>query len=468
MALVNYATREINAKIVYYGPGLSGKTTNIQFVFQRVKPKNKGKLISLSTQGDRTLFFDFLPVELGEIKGFKTRFHLYTVPGQVFYNSTRKLVLKGADGVIFVADSQKMMMEENLQSFENLKSNLRDLGIKTDSFPIVIQYNKRDLEEAASVEEMDRYLNPDGLPWFEGAAVKGEGVLQTLTALVKSVLQSLKQDTTGDLLGLEPIDDEAALQAAPEDDRVSIKAREPQKGPEISLPEMAAPTSAFAPQPEPEAPEPEEEEIHEAEFAEFDEGPDEPEEAGLPFDELLSDSDISDFGKTDFHVDELIARERETEAAAGPSSLELAMAGSAEADEAEIADVPEPDTPQVTSEDAAPSWVMGDMHSLLQVNAAQSFILPIRIRTLTGIKDVQLRVNVGIELSGEKIEDVSGVEILKPIPREPYSPPPYNPSGKGGLSAEDRPHRAPIKPKADPKDKDKKPNMFQKFFLGMK
>ncbi|MGA2193069.1 MAG: ADP-ribosylation factor-like protein, partial [Nitrospirota bacterium] len=167
MALVNYATREINAKVVYYGPGLSGKTTNIQYVFLKVKPNNKGKLISLATQGDRTLFFDFLPVEFGQIKGFRTRFHLYTVPGQVFYNSTRKLVLKGADGVIFVADSQKLMMGENIQSLENLKTNLADMGIDHASFPIVIQYNKRDLPNAAPVDEMEEYLNPLGYPYFE-------------------------------------------------------------------------------------------------------------------------------------------------------------------------------------------------------------------------------------------------------------------------------------------------------------
>ena len=485
MALVNYSTREINAKIVYYGPGLSGKTTNIQFVFQRVKPKNKGKLISLSTQGDRTLFFDFLPVELGEIKGFKTRFHLYTVPGQVFYNSTRKLVLKGADGVIFVADSQKMMMEENLQSFENLKSNLRELGLKTDSFPIVIQYNKRDLEEAADIEEMDRHLNPDGLPWFEAAAIKGEGVLQTLTAMVKSVLQSLKQDTTGDLLGLEEADEEAVTEAVPEEGRVSIKGHEPQKAPEISAPEMAAPVAAFAggvetadeavTAPEPEAsvaaprfepeppvpPEPEEEEIHEAEFAELGELE---EIDNLPPDEPTSDADISDFGKTDFHVEELIAKGLEAEAADEPSIPEYA---GNEAENAAAVDTSGPDLHEDLKDAASPS-VMDDLHAVLRVNAAQSFILPIRIRTLTGVKDVQLKVNIGVELSGDKIEDISAVEILKPVPREPYSPPPYSPSARVGLSAEDRPHRAPIKPKAEPKDNDKKPNMFQKFFLGMK
>ena len=218
MALVNYATREINAKVVYYGPGLCGKTTNIQHIFSRVKPENKGKLISLSTQGDRTLFFDFLPVELGEIKGFKTRFHLYTVPGQVFYNSTRKLVLKGADGVVFVADSQKMMMDENLQSLDNLKANLAEMGIRPDRLPIVIQYNKRDLPDAAAVEDMESCLNPAGLPHFEATAVTGEGVLPTLTAMVKYVLNDLSRDPAAHNLrpdALSDAGDTEAVGAAP-------------------------------------------------------------------------------------------------------------------------------------------------------------------------------------------------------------------------------------------------------------
>ncbi len=224
MALVNYATREINAKIVYYGPGLSGKTTNIHYVFNKVKPKNKGKLISLATQGDRTLFFDFLPVELGSVKGFKTRFHLYTVPGQVFYNSTRKLVLKGADGVVFVADSQKMMMDENIQSLENLRANLADMGIDFKEFPIILQYNKMDLPNASSVEEMEEYLNPAGRPYFAASAIKGEGVLVALTAVVKNILHNLKQDQAGDFEGFhedgEPIEHE-------KEDTVSIKMNEP-------------------------------------------------------------------------------------------------------------------------------------------------------------------------------------------------------------------------------------------------
>ncbi len=253
MALVNYATREINAKIVYYGPGLSGKTTNIQSVYEKVRPDNRGKLISLSTQGDRTLFFDFLPVELGKIKGFRTRFHLYTVPGQVFYNSTRKLVLKGADGVVFVADSQSAMMDENVQSLENLKQNLTGMGINISQFPIVIQYNKRDLPDAAPVEEMENHLNPQGLPYFEAAAVKGDGVLPTLTAIVKYILHELKQDPDGHQINFEEIAAESANAGKSlediEKDIIKVKASVP--APDISLPGQEPEIEERAPEPEP-------------------------------------------------------------------------------------------------------------------------------------------------------------------------------------------------------------------------
>jgi len=258
MALVNYATREINAKIVYYGPGLSGKTTNIHYVFARVNPKNKGKLISLATQGDRTLFFDFLPVEIGSIKGFRTRFHLYTVPGQVFYNSTRKMVLKGADGVVFVADSQIMMMDENLQSLENLKNNLADMGIKFSDFPVIIQYNKRDLPNAANLEEMNRYLNPTGLPYFEAKAISGEGVLKTLTAIVKFVLHDLKQMPTTHSIDFEAIEEEApapaaAASIAPPEKKEEITAEIPRPVEPVAVPE---PVMAAQAAPEPAAIEP--------------------------------------------------------------------------------------------------------------------------------------------------------------------------------------------------------------------
>ncbi len=193
MALFNYTSREINAKIVYYGPGLSGKTTNIKHVYEKIVPEKKGKLITLPTYGDRTLFFDFFPLEAGEIKGYKIRFHLYTVPGQVFYNATRKLVLKGADGVVFVADSQEDMRDSNLESINNLRRNLADHSINLDDFPFVIQYNKKDLPKVLSVEALNKMLNPRGVPSFPASAATGEGVLETLTSISRLVLADLKE-----------------------------------------------------------------------------------------------------------------------------------------------------------------------------------------------------------------------------------------------------------------------------------
>jgi len=193
MALFNYTSREINAKIVYYGPGLSGKTTNIKCIYEKIAPDKKGKLITLPTYGDRTLFFDFFPLEAGEIKGYKMRFHLYTVPGQVFYNATRKLVLKGADGVVFVADAQEVMLDSNLESMNNLRRNLADHGIDLDDFPLVLQYNKKDLPNTMPVEVLNRALNPRGVPYFLASAARGEGVLETLTAISRLVLVDLKE-----------------------------------------------------------------------------------------------------------------------------------------------------------------------------------------------------------------------------------------------------------------------------------
>ena len=193
MALVNHTTREINSKIVYYGPGLCGKTTNIHLIYHRIAPNQRGKLISLSTETDRTLFFDFLPVELGNIKNYRVRFHLYTVPGQVFYNATRKLVLKGADGVIFVADSQRAMMDANLESLANLRDNFAEMGIDLTDFPMVIQYNKRDLPDIMSVDELNEALNPRDIPFYEAIATTGEGVLKTFTAVSKIVLQDMQR-----------------------------------------------------------------------------------------------------------------------------------------------------------------------------------------------------------------------------------------------------------------------------------
>jgi mutual gliding-motility protein MglA len=206
MALVNHTTREINAKIVYYGPGLCGKTTNIHLIYHRIAPGQRGKLISLATETDRTLFFDFLPVELGTIKNYKVRFHLYTVPGQVFYNATRKLVLKGADGVIFVADSQRAMLDANVESMANLRDNFADQGVNLNDFPVVIQYNKRDLPDVMSVEELNTALNPRDVPCYEAVAMTGEGVLKTFTAISKLVLQDMQKNperhnfTLGDII----------------------------------------------------------------------------------------------------------------------------------------------------------------------------------------------------------------------------------------------------------------------------
>jgi hypothetical protein len=184
--------REINCKIVYYGPGLCGKTTNLQHIYEKTNPQAKGKMISLATETERTLFFDFLPLALGEVRGFKIRFHLYTVPGQVFYDASRKLILRGADGLIFVADSQAERREANLESIDNLAQNLVEHGLSLDSVPFVIQYNKRDLPNAVAVEELSAELNPRRVPEFEANARSGEGVFETLKALSRNVLNRLK------------------------------------------------------------------------------------------------------------------------------------------------------------------------------------------------------------------------------------------------------------------------------------
>jgi signal recognition particle receptor subunit beta len=193
MTFINYAQREINCKIVYYGPGLGGKTTNLQHIYDRTNPASKGRLISLATETDRTLFFDFLPLELGEIHGFKVRFHLYTVPGQVFYDASRKLILRGVDGVIFVADSQEVRMEANVESVRNLDRNLKDHGYDIATIPYVLQFNKRDLPTAVPVDEMYSRLNIKGEPTFEATATTGFGVFETLKASARQVLTELRK-----------------------------------------------------------------------------------------------------------------------------------------------------------------------------------------------------------------------------------------------------------------------------------
>ncbi|HYV99240.1 MAG TPA: ADP-ribosylation factor-like protein [Gemmatimonadaceae bacterium] len=224
MSMINYASREINCKLVYYGPGLGGKTTNLEHVYAKVKPDTRGKLISLATETERTLFFDFLPVDLGTIRGFKTRFHLYTVPGQVYYNASRKLILKGVDGIVFVADSQIERMEANQESMQNLYDNMTEYGYDLTKMPFLIQYNKRDLPNAAPVSALQVALNPgwevtdaarqhivpdamhpgenlieqvptgewiERAPYIEAVAVTGDGVFDTLKAVSKIVLKSL-------------------------------------------------------------------------------------------------------------------------------------------------------------------------------------------------------------------------------------------------------------------------------------
>jgi small GTP-binding protein len=194
MSFINHSSREINCKIVYYGPGLCGKTTNLQYIYAKTNPEAKGKMISLETGTERTLLFDFLPISVGTIRGFKTRFHLFTVPGQVFYDASRKLILKGVDGVVFVADSQVDRLDANIESLESLKRNLLEHGEDLNSLPFVIQYNKRDLPTAVDFDYLEERLNPQKAPSFEAVATTGEGVFNTLKAVAKQVLVELKSN----------------------------------------------------------------------------------------------------------------------------------------------------------------------------------------------------------------------------------------------------------------------------------
>ncbi len=192
MSFINYVTKEVNCKIVYYGPGLGGKTTNIQHVYQKTSGDSKGNIISLNTENERTLFFDFLPLDLGEIRGFKTRFHLYTVPGQVFYEASRKLIIRGVDGIIFVADSQVERMDSNIESLKSLEKNLLEQGYDVEKIPMVMQWNKRDLPNVTSIKDLHNSLNKWNVPEFEAVAVKGTGVFDTLKTISKLVLMNLK------------------------------------------------------------------------------------------------------------------------------------------------------------------------------------------------------------------------------------------------------------------------------------
>src|SRR3989441_6602991 len=193
MTFINYASREINCKIVYYGPGLCGKTTNLQFIYDSTAAQAKGKLISLATETDRTLFFDFMPLELGTVRGFKTRFHLYAVPGQVFYEASRKLILRGVDGVVFVADSQEERLDANLEALENLQENLKEHGYDFKKMPYVLQLNKRDLPSAMPLEDLKREISKKDEPTFEAVAFQGKGVFETLKEVARLVLIELKK-----------------------------------------------------------------------------------------------------------------------------------------------------------------------------------------------------------------------------------------------------------------------------------
>ena len=193
MVFFNYSTMQMAAKVVYYGPGLCGKTTNLHYIYGHTTGDSRGEMVSLETETDRTLFFDLLPIDVGSIAGFNTRIQLYTVPGQVFYNTTRKLVLKGVDGVVFVADSQRAMTQANQESFRNLEENLAEMGLSVDTLPLVIQYNKRDLAEIATIDELNATMNRHDWPWFEASAVTGTGVFETLKGISKHTLMSLKK-----------------------------------------------------------------------------------------------------------------------------------------------------------------------------------------------------------------------------------------------------------------------------------
>ena len=249
MVSINYAFKEIFSKIVYYGPGLSGKTTNLQYVFKKVPKDTRGELISLATDADRTLYFDFLPVNVGQIKGFDVKFQLYTVPGQVYYNATRKLVLRGVDGLVFVADSQIDKMDDNIESFKNLEENLVEYGYILKDMPFVIQYNKRDLPRIATIEQLQELLNPTGVPYFEAVAVTGEGVFGTLKAISKLVINKAK---AGSERQTKPkpvvVNTSSAPSSEPKqqtvESAVSPTLQAPVQKPEVETPEQTMPAQA--------------------------------------------------------------------------------------------------------------------------------------------------------------------------------------------------------------------------------
>jgi len=241
MVSINYSAREVCCKIVYYGPGLSGKTTNLQYVHQKVPQDTRGKLISLATEADRTLYFDFLPINIGTINGFQAKFQLYTVPGQVYYNATRKLVLRGVDGIVFVADSQPDKMDENIESLANLEDNLVEYGYDLDTLPLVIQYNKRDLPGILSIEELNQKLNSRGRKWFEASATTGNGVFGTLKMIIKLVLEKAKSTGSSsavraNVAAAAPTAESPATAASPE-----LASTQQTSAPPVAAPEPASP-----------------------------------------------------------------------------------------------------------------------------------------------------------------------------------------------------------------------------------
>lgn len=244
MVFFNWATMQMAAKIVYYGPGLCGKTSNLSYIYAKTAPGSRGEMVSLETESDRTLFFDLLPIEVGTIGGFKTRLQLYTVPGQVFYNTTRKLVLKGVDGLVFVADSQRPMREANIESFASLQANVQELGIELRDMPLVLQYNKRDLSNILSIEELNSDLNADGgCPFFEASAVNGEGVITTLKEITKLTLKKLRTRMTASEAGPRtggPIPASAVRQVKPPQPSSTISARSLAKAAEEGVDDEAA------------------------------------------------------------------------------------------------------------------------------------------------------------------------------------------------------------------------------------
>ncbi len=241
MAFFNYSTMQMTAKIVYYGPGLCGKTTNLQYIYEHTTGDSRGEMVSLETQTDRTLFFDLLPMEVGSVAGFKTRIQLYTVPGQVFYNTTRKLVLKGVDGVVFVADSQRPMMGANQEALDNLAENLGSLGLSLDSIPLVLQFNKRDLPDIASVDELRESLHRGSWPMFEASAITGEGVIETLRGISKLTLLALRKQL------------ESSAAASETGGRVAAKSSAAAPPAPSIQPRSAPPPRAAAPMPRPAA-----------------------------------------------------------------------------------------------------------------------------------------------------------------------------------------------------------------------